>query len=137
MRKWIGRIGEGLGHGLIGFVVTSILYKLIFKEDDWLYRSLVLSITDAIAIPIKYYSIVDKKCKKRPTVISAILAVMIITLFITGVCLSIVDYGWHTFRITFFFGWAMIFIPIDEENDKKREYRKDKVIDTCKSDIVV
>lgn len=135
MKKWLGRIGESLGFGLVGFVVVSILYKLIFKEEDWLYKSLVLSVTDAIAIPIKYYLIVDKKYKKWPAVISITLAVVIITLFITGVCMSIEDYWRHTFMITFFFSWAIIFGRVDEEADKKRACKKYN--DMPKGDIVV
>lgn len=137
MKKWLGRIGEGLVFTIGNFIIISILNKLLAKYDDWLYRSLVLAVPYVFAIPIKYYGIVDKRRKKWPVVIFTTLFVGIITLFITGVCLPIEDYWWQTFYITFFFGWAMIFAPIDKEADKKREYKKNKPKDTFNGDIVV
>ena len=135
MKKWLGRIGEGLDKALFAFVVVSILGKLIFKETDWLFRSLALSIPEFFAIPITYYALVDKKYKKWPVVIYTTLCVFIATLFILGVCLDVEEYWWKTFTITFFSAWAMAFARVDQERDNKRTEKKTK--QKIDADIVV
>jgi len=129
MRKWLGRIWEGVESGVAIFVVISVLNKLIFKEEDWLYRTLATCIPWIFAKPIVYYFLVDKKRKRWPLVISTAIYVFGVSLFILGVCLSVEGYWWNAFMITFFSAWAMAFTQVDKSRDEKRsaKHTKEKV----------
>jgi len=135
MRKWFGRICEGIETGAFAFVIVSILNKLIFKEEEWLLRSLALAIPYVFAIPITYYVVADKKYKKWPVVIFVTLCVFIGSLFILGVCLSVEEYWWKTFMFTFFSAWAMSAARVDKARDEKRCAKRTK--EKVNVDIVV
>ena len=120
MRKWLGRIWEGIESGVAIFVVISVLNKLIFKEEDWLYRTLATCIPWIVAKPIIYYFVQDKKRKRGPLVVSTAICVFIGSLFVLGVCLSLEEYWWKAFMITFFSAWAMAFVQVDKARDEKR-----------------
>ncbi len=120
MRKWLGRIWEGIETGVAVFVFVSVLNKLLFKADDWLLRSLATCVPWIFAKPIIYYYLVDKKSKRWPLVVSTAICVFIGSLFILGVCLSLEEYWWKTFMFTFFSAWAMAFVQVDKARDEKR-----------------
>lgn len=126
MRKWLGRIWEGVESGVAIFVVISVLNKLIFKEEDWLYRTLATCIPWIVAKPIIYYFVQDKKRKRGPIVVSTAICVFIGSLFVLGVCLSLEEYWWKAFMITFFSAWAMAFVQVDKSRDEKRCAKKVK-----------
>lgn len=129
MRKWLGRIWEGIELVVLTFIVGSILNKLIFKDADWLARTLALSIPYLFAKPIIYYYLVDKKRKRWPLVVSTAICVFIGSLFLLGVCLSVDGYWLRTFRLTYFSTVAMAFVIVDERRDEKRSSKltKEKV----------
>ena len=135
MRKWLGRIWEGVESGVAIFVVMSVLNKLIFKEEDWLYRTLATCIPWIVAKPIIYYFVQDKKRKRGPIVVSTTICVFIGSLFILGVCLSLEEYWWKAFMITFFSVWAMAFVQVDTSRDEKRCAKKVK--EKVNVDVVV
>lgn len=135
MRKWLGRIWEGVESGVAIFVVISVLNKLIFKEEDWLYRTLVTCIPWIVAKPIIYYFVQDKKRKRGPLVVSTAICVFIGSLFVLGVCLSLEEYWWKAFMITFFSVWAMAFVQVDRSRDEKRCAKKVK--EKVNVDVVV
>lgn len=124
MRKLLGRLLEGIARGIVGFVLSSIFWKLLLKSDDWLFYSLTLSIPDVFATLILYYTIVDMKNKKWPVTIGTTLFVFIGSLFVLGVCLSVEKYFWKIFMITFSSFWAMCTIKVDEALDSKRTTKK-------------
>ena len=135
MRKWLGRIWEGVESGVAIFVVISVLNKLIFKEEDWLYRTLATCIPWIVAKPIIYYFVQDKKRKRGPIVVSTAICVFIGSLFVLGVCLSLEEYWWKAFMITFFSVWAMAFVQVDTSRDEKRCVKKVK--EKVNVDVVV
>lgn len=135
MRKWLGRIWEGVESGVAIFVVISVLNKLIFKEEDWLYRTLATCIPWIVAKPIIYYFVQDKKRKRGPLVVSTAICVFIGSLFVLGVCLSLEEYWGKTFMITFFSVWAMAFVQVDRSRDEKRCAKKVK--EKVNVDVVV
>lgn len=135
MKKWSGRLGEGLAYALAGFIIVSILNKLLFKSDDWLYRSLVTSVTWGVVIPIKYYFIIDKKYNLWAVITILMLTVIILSLFVTGVCLSLPNYWLHTGYITYAFLWPMFFVQVSQDYDKKKVLKENK--NKFNGDIVV
>ncbi|MBQ8042621.1 MAG: hypothetical protein IJ272_00530 [Clostridia bacterium] len=135
MRKWLGRIWEGVESGVAIFVVISVLNKLIFKEEDWLYRTLATCIPWIVAKPIIYYFVQDKKRKRGPLVVLTAICVFIGSLFVLGVCLSLEEYWWKAFTITFFSVWAMAFVQVDRSRDEKRCAKKVK--EKLNVDVVV
>lgn len=126
MRKWLGRIWESVETGVIIFVVISVLNKLIFKEEDWLYRTLATCIPWIFAKLTIYYFVIDKKRKRLPLVVSTTICVFIGSLFVLGVCLSLEEYWWKAFMITFFSAWAMGFAQVDKTRDEKRAAKRTK-----------
>lgn len=128
MRKWLGRIGEGILSGIFGFIIGSTMGKLVFKADNWLFIASVISIPRLVITPLKYYIYVDdNKQRKWPIIGVSVFLVGLITLFVTGVILSIDSYLGKTFTITFMFGFMMLTAPIYEEHDKKRITKKSKL----------
>lgn len=127
MRKWLGRFGEGIVSGIFSFIICSVMAKLIFKADNWLYITLVISIPKLVIIPLKYYIYVDDKKRRKWAIIgTSVFLVGLITLFVTGVIMSIDSYLGKTFTITFMFGFMTLTAPIHEELDKKRIANKTK-----------
>ena len=124
MRKWLGRICEGIVTGAVAFVVASILNKLIFQLDDWLFLSLCTSIPWIFAKLIVYYFLIDKKCKRWPLVVSTATCILIGSLFVLGVCLSVNECWLITFRLTYFSTIAMVFVTVDKPRDEKRSAKR-------------
>lgn len=124
MRKWIGRIWEGIEICVLSFIFVSILNKLLFKEVDWLERSLATCIPYIFTIPIMYYYIVDKKRKRWPLVGSTAICVFIGSIFLLGVCLSIDEYWLLTWRFTFFSTCAMTFSQVNKAREEKRNVKR-------------
>jgi positive regulator of sigma E activity len=124
MKKWIGRILEGLDRVIFAFMVMSILSKLLFKEDDWLLKSLTLSIPYLFIVPISYYALIDRQYKKWQVVIFATILVFICSLFVLGVCLSVDDYWYKTFMITFFVALDTMAVKVNKARDEKRSSKK-------------
>lgn len=101
MKKWLKRIGIGLLSALCSFVVVSIVNKLLFGYDDWLYRSIMMSAPWLAITLLKYYFVVDKGWKTLKFMLTLAGITLLTTLFVTGVCLSLSDYWEQTWYITF------------------------------------
>lgn len=135
MRKWLGRIWESVEAGVAVFICVSILNKLIFQLDDWLFRSLAACIPCFFAKLVVYYFLVDKKRKRWALVVSTVIYVFIGSLFVFGVCLSLEEYWSETSMITFFSAWAMGFTQVDKTKDEKRSAKRTK--EMANVDVVV
>lgn len=127
MRKWLGRIGEGFLSGILAFIIGSIMGKLVFKVDDWIFMACVIGIPRLVITPLKYYIYVDdNKERKWPIIGFSVFLVGLLTLFVTGVIMSIDSYLGKTFVITFMFGFILLTAPVHEELDKKRIIKESK-----------
>ena len=113
MKKWLGRIIEGLVCAALSFVIISIVTKLMIGHDDWLYRSVTLSAPWGLVTLLKYYLVVDKKWKQLRFVVTIVLTTLTVTLFVTGVCLSLPDYWDYTSHITYGFAYPACLLQIN------------------------
>ena len=116
MKKWLKRIGIAVASALGSFVVVSIVNKLFFGYDDWLYRSVMMSVPWLVITLLKYHLVVDKGWKQWRFVLTIASVVLIATLFIAGVCLSHSDYWQRTWYLTFCFTYPTFMTLIQDNN---------------------
>lgn len=133
MSKTMKRLRDVGGISILTFAMLSIVYKLILRYDDWLFKSLGWALSYGLAWFMKSYMFDTKIVKKTLFVIFASFAIAISTLFVSGVILSLDDCWWHTFYITVAFVVGYILArPSKYEDDKSKENKTetDKE-DTC------
>ena len=111
MKKWLKRIGVGICCACASFVIVSIMHKLVFAYDEWLYRSVMMSAPWFVITLLKYYFIVDKGWKQWKLMLTVATTTLIATLFIAGVCLSRVDCWSEAIYFTFCFAYPTVTIP--------------------------
>ena len=122
MSKNMKRLRDVGGISISSLVMLGIVYKLILRYDDWLFKSLGWVLPYGLAWLLKSYMFDTKNCKKTLFVISASFAIAISTLFVSGVVLSLDDSWWHTYYITIAFVVGYILArPSKYEDDKSKE----------------
>lgn len=115
MKKWLRRILVGMASAGLSFVIISIITKLLFGYEDWLYRTIMMSAPWAGITLLKYHFVVDKGWKQGKFALTVAAIVFVTTLFITGVALSLSDYWKHAWYITFCFTYPT-FMATPQDN---------------------
>ena len=127
MNKTLKRLRDVGYTSILSFIMISIAYKLIFRYDDWLFKSLGGALSYGLAWLLKLYMFEAKVLKKTLFLIAVSFSLAIATLFVSGVCLSLDDCWWHTFYITVAFTVGYIRArPSKYEEDKPMETKVNK-----------
>lgn len=116
MKKWLKRVGIGLISAGASFVIVSIMNKLLFGYDDWLYKSIMMSVPWLPITLLKGYLVEDKGWKSWRFMGTIAVTVLVATLFIAGVCLSLEDYWKHAWYMTFCFTYPTCMAPLQNNN---------------------
>ena len=124
MNKTMKRLKEVGIFTIILFISLGIIYKLILRCDEWLFKSLAWALSYGLAFLLKSYMLNTKVVKKVLFVILASCGISLSTLFVSGILFSLDDCWSHATYITNAFIWGSI-IP-NANRYKNGEKKEDK-----------
>ncbi len=117
------------------FIVISVMNKLIFKQDDWLYTSLSWSLAYGIGLLVRPF-VLDSKREQKDNVLYQVVTIVVVFMlsaFLMGVLFNVQRWFVYTWSITVPYGVAIVvgrdFYHEEEyEEDEENEYEGIKII---------
>ena len=112
-------------------MALTVMHKLIFKSEEWLWLSVSWSVVYVSAIPCKSFVIneTDDLFHRILSGAFATICVFLLTAFVIGVALNKSDWFKYTFDITAPFAFALALGHPLKESQSKIEDEKEEIED--------